>query len=647
VGGSGTIKASSVVNNGTINPGYAGIAGTLTLSNNLVVNQGATNYFDLSDNASGTPSDLIKVTGNVGFQGSSIIGIGALNGTIVSGTYPLIRYTGIVTNETGVVPAGPISNVMLGGDMANTTRATMSVVNASGEIDLTVSSINSSNLIWTGSDTTNTWDVVLTSNFKDAASGLASQFFQFDNVTFNDTGVTNQLYLVGSLAPNSITVSSSSNYIFGGPGSIIGDGSLSKSGTGSLLLTNGSANAFAGGTVINGGIIKAGVESGGNQNDRALGIGPVTINTGGQLRLGGNSGGVVQHFITNNIVINGGTLYVADGNQHLTNSTVTVNANGATLSTLFSTKNLVLDSPLTGTGNVTITSATNAAAAQVILNNTNNTISGNVTIATNGNLALIGYAGLSNSPVIDVQQGSVFDVTGKSNVTWAAVSGQTLQGAGIIRGKLINLLAGSTVAPGVPGAIGSLTVTNNNATNTPIITFSGTVNMDINRALAVNSDRIINSNGTNNFGGTLNVNNLGAALQAGDTFTLFTGLAYNGAFTTVNLPTLTGGLTWNNTLAVNGKITVVGAVVAPTVPPAITNFSLLNGTNVVLNGTNGQAGATYYLLSTTNVAAPIVQWKTVATNLGAGNAFSFTGTNAVNPALGKQYYMLSSTNYNP
>ncbi len=645
VNGTGLIKATGVINNGTINPGFAGAAGTLTISNNLTVNGGATNYFDLSDAPGTKPSDLLVVGGNINLSGQSYIGISALNGTIVPGTYTLMRYT-TVSNEAGVLPSGDIPNFILGGVLPTTTRATMSVVNASGEIDLTVSSINSSNLIWSGTDFTNTWDVVTTQNFTNALAGTLSQFFQFDNVTFDDTGVTNQLFLLGSLAPTSITVNSSSNYIFGGPGNIIGDGSLTKSGTGNLTLTNG-ANAFAGGTTISGGIIRAGTESGGNQNDLALGSGPITINTGGQLRLGGNSGGVVQHFITNNVVINGGTLYVADGNQHLTNSTVTINVNGATLSTLFSTKNLVLDSPLTGTGNVTINSATNVAAGQVILNNTNNTLSGTVTITTNGNLALVGFAGLSNSVTIDVQQGGVLDVTAKSNVTWAVVSGQTLKGAGIIRGKLINLLAGSTLAPGVAGAIGTLTVTNNNATNTPIITLSGTVNMDINRASAVNSDRLINANGTNVFGGTLTVNNLGADLQAGDTFTLFTSITNTGAFTTVNLPTLTGSLTWNNTLALNGKLTVVAPTVLPTVPPAITSFGLLSGTNVVLGGTNGQAGATYYLLATTNVASPAAQWKTIATNVAPGNSFSFTNTNAAAPGIPIRFYMLSSTNFNP
>ena len=73
----------------------------------------------------------------------------------------------------------------------------------------------------------------------------------------------------------------------------------------------------------------------------------------------------------------------------------------------------------------------------------------------------------------------------------------------------------------------------------------------------------------------------------------------------------------------------------------------LAGTSILLNGTNGQSGATYYLMTTTNVALPLSEWKTVGTNVGAGNIFSFTGTGAVNSSLGHQFYILSSTNYNP
>ena len=68
---------------------------------------------------------------------------------------------------------------------------------------------------------------------------------------------------------------------------------------------------------------------------------------------------------------------------------------------------------------------------------------------------------------------------------------------------------------------------------------------------------------------------------------------------------------------------------------------------MVISGTNGQAGGTYYLLTTTNLMNPRTQWKTIATNVLGGNNYTFIGTNSVTANLGQQFYMLSSTNYNP
>ena len=80
--------------------------------------------------------------------------------------------------------------------------------------------------------------------------------------------------------------------------------------------------------------------------------------------------------------------------------------------------------------------------------------------------------------------------------------------------------------------------------------------------------------------------------------------------------------------------------------PGITRFTL-NGTNVVITGTNGQASDAYYLLMSTNLALPLNQWKTVATNvLTANGSFTFTGTNVVTAGNKQQFYILSSTNYN-
>ena len=66
--------------------------------------------------------------------------------------------------------------------------------------------------------------------------------------------------------------------------------------------------------------------------------------------------------------------------------------------------------------------------------------------------------------------------------------------------------------------------------------------------------------------------------------------------------------------------------------------------NVVINGTNGQAGRTYYLLSSTNLLLPRNQWVALATNVLSSANFIFTGTNAVTPGRARQFYILSSTN---
>jgi len=74
--------------------------------------------------------------------------------------------------------------------------------------------------------------------------------------------------------------------------------------------------------------------------------------------------------------------------------------------------------------------------------------------------------------------------------------------------------------------------------------------------------------------------------------------------------------------------------------PALTGISLSGG-NVVLNATNGIAGGTYYVLTSTNVAAPLSQWLPVFTNiLSASGSFILTTTNGFSPQSSQQFYIL-------
>jgi hypothetical protein len=73
---------------------------------------------------------------------------------------------------------------------------------------------------------------------------------------------------------------------------------------------------------------------------------------------------------------------------------------------------------------------------------------------------------------------------------------------------------------------------------------------------------------------------------------------------------------------------------------AITSINL-SGTNLVVNGANGQSDGTYYVLTSTNVALPLSQWTRVATNvLGASGNFTITVTNTVTPGTRQRFYIL-------
>jgi hypothetical protein len=78
-------------------------------------------------------------------------------------------------------------------------------------------------------------------------------------------------------------------------------------------------------------------------------------------------------------------------------------------------------------------------------------------------------------------------------------------------------------------------------------------------------------------------------------------------------------LSWNTSALNNsGIISVTGT----RLPPQITAEGV-SGANFVISGAGGVVGATYYVLATNNVAAPLATWPRIATNIfDAGGNFS-------------------------
>src|SRR6185437_9578627 len=159
---------------------------------------------------------------------------------------------------------------------------------------------------------------------------------------------------------------------------------------------------------------------------------------------------------------------------------------------------------------------------------------------------------------------------------------------------------------------------------------NGTLQVNLNKSLAQLNSMVVMSNAVSTgltsatyVGGTLNLVNVGPALQVGDKFTIFNVPVTGGGA----MPITSSGATFNNNLAVDGSVTV--ASVTQAVPPKINQITLVNGTNIVITATNntGSASGTWTLLATNNLTAPLSTWPVISTgSFGTGGSVSITNT---------------------
>jgi autotransporter-associated beta strand protein len=239
------------------------------------------------------------------------------------------------------------------------------------------------------------------------------------------------------------------------------------------------------------------------------------------------------------------------------------------------------------------------------------------TIISAGKLTLSGKGSISNSPAITVASGAIFDV---SAVTFSVGTAQTLQGNGTVNGAVT---VNGTLAPGT-GAIGALTLN-----NSPVL--NGTVVMKINRNGGVfTNDQIKLPSGALTYGGTLQVTNVGTALQAGDTFTLFTATSHSGSFTNLT-GSPGGGLVYSFT---NGVLSVVSPVATN---PTNLTFSV-SGTNLTLSWPGDHTG--WRLVMQTNHLAAGLSLNTNDWTTVLGSQTTNQINLPVDPSLSGGFYRL-------
>ncbi|HEV2393971.1 MAG TPA: hypothetical protein VG146_16585 [Verrucomicrobiae bacterium] len=192
----------------------------------------------------------------------------------------------------------------------------------------------------------------------------------------------------------------------------------------------------------------------------------------------------------------------------------------------------------------------------------------------------------------------------------------------------VTIYPGGSLSPAGNGTNGTLTITG-------ALTLGGTCQMDVAKSGGIFTVDLITGVTTLTYGGTLSLNLTGDALTAGDSFTLFNFSSANADFTNI-IPVSPGpGLVWDTSgLNKNGTLKVA----VPTTPPDIGKI-VISGSGVIISGTGGTPGNSYYVLSTTNVALPRADWTPVATNVFDSNG-NFNFTNAINRAIPAEFYML-------
>ena len=302
-----------------------------------------------------------------------------------------------------------------------------------------------------------------TSTVKSVSKGTGTGIGGFNGGTLK-ANVNNAAFLTGLTEVN----------VFSG-GAVIDDGGFAITVGQALLAPSGSGVSLI--TLTSGGA---------GYIDAPL----VTITGGG----GSNATAIAQIDYAAGTVTN--ILITSPGANYATAPAVALVGGGASSPATINTVTLAANTSggftKTGAGTLTLSAA--------------NTYSGNTTIS-NGALALSGSGAIGSSPVITVNSGATFDVSG---VSFTLGSGQTLKGNGSVNGAAT---LNGTVAPGT--SIGTLTFT-----NAP--TLGGTVLMEI--STPASADKINFVTGTVSFGGTLTVTNIGPSLTNGNSFDLLVDL---------------------------------------------------------------------------------------------------------------------------
>jgi autotransporter-associated beta strand protein len=243
-----------------------------------------------------------------------------------------------------------------------------------------------------------------------------------------------------------------------------------------------------------------------------------------------------------------------------------------------------------------------------------------------GPLVIAAGAGANHTGPTYVNAGSLL-VDGTVQDSPITVAGGTLGGAGSVNSPVLISATGRLA----PGNLSSATAVLNFENE---LTLQGTTVMDVNKASGTISGDRVGGFSTLTYGGTLQLTLSGDPLAAGDELFLFGFATASGAFTSITPATPAAGLVWDTSrLTVDGVLKVVS--------PAQFEFGSVTvvGQNLVFTGGGGPASTEYRVLTSTDLAVPVVNWESVATNVFDANG-NFNFSLPLDPAP-HRFYILS------
>lgn len=513
------------------------------------------------------------------------------------------------------------------------------------------------------------------------------------------------------IAANTLTVS----------GNLVGTGSLTKAGAGTLILSS-AASTYGGATTISNGVLQINAQTALGTNAVNLAGGTLFLNIGGQptynlplnvlapsgLNVGGNNTINLATLWTGsstlNVNVNSGGFFTfnseipnftgtlafgtsaglfrfnsggnANGAQQATGSTnilfdlgtstlalINRNGGGASFGNYFlgglaggpatqvrgsegsssaSTYHIGdkgLDTTFSGSirnglgGGGALTHIVKVGAGTLTLAGTN--LHTGTTTVSNGVLALSGIGTLQASTSIVVVSNTVLDVSQRTDGTLTLASGQTLQGGGTIRGS-VTAQNGAAIIVGDDVVVpGSMVITN-------VLTLQSgstiTMDLDHGQILGGRTNDVIEGLASVSYGGTLTLTV--TSIETNSVFKLFNAGSYSGGFEAINPatpPLFPAVWAWDTS-----KLTVDGTLRITALRPSIGSIdaSTIASGFITLNGTGGAPGGPFTVLSSTNVALPVINWTAAATGNfdGSGNIVAFQVP--VDPAGTQQYFLI-------